>query len=558
MLNNEEVLSEIIKILDLDLKDIKRSRFINQEETLDKYSKHIQIIIEKLNIQNGTLEKIFINLFFEYEKIRNKLIDYDKEALQKRLNWVLLKRLVIPYLAYYFAINKIDFDIDLYFNIKESERLKTPINNIMDWWIDKYEGNFTDLCDQINSSLEDDEDNIDNSNPTNTLSEWRYRKELPKIETIEKYCSLKLTYKNDINYSEILSNVKTARILYAVYKKLNKYFEFKDINNIEENKLLQLVYLFKYLFNIQNERIQLKNNYYDINNLGKNYLTPIIALDISMDEIRTLFADITIDTVKDTDNFDLENEILPCDDIYSILKILYNENKNNNLEKVILQEHKDNKIFTNYYNDHFKANKYLKYSKEEVFIKLKTEKSFQCMQILFKHYKEISHESDNIDLALTYANKMSELITTEDEKTILFRDQISFHTIVSINTKIKSSEVENIIKQYKVLLNKQNIIKSKEKELLRINAYFYLKSKKFKQSFECFDKYFNMYILKKKKDITNFEILMMCAYTTNILINNGEAKLKRNLKAYNRILNNLYKIKFTTKKDIPFPICFYK
>ena len=551
MLNNEEVLNELIKLLGLELKDIKKSRFINREESYKQYLKNIDLIKNRLNIQNTKTNNILMDLFSVYEKIKDDLICYDKKALQIRINWVILKRLVIPYLAYHFAINNINFDIMQYFNPKKSS---TPINKIMDWWINQTGNSFSDLCADITVKLQI-KDDIESTNPTNTLSEWKFRKELPKLKSIQKYCSLKLNYLNNIKPTNVLSKFMIARVLQSSYQKLLKYFDFNDTTNIEENKLFQLIHLFDYLYNIQKERLKPNNINYDINNLGKVFLTPIENFRRDLPNVRTLYADITIDLIKDFNEDSLQHRLGKCDNIYPIMKVLYQNN--NSLNNIVVKEKKDNKYFDDYYEAHFKSNKYLTYSTKEIINKLKDEDNFTCVLNLFKHYKE-SYQTINIELAEIYCIKLDELVISEKDKMMYLREKIGFHTTISIFTNIDSLSVESLIKDYKLLLKKEDRIENKFKNLLYFDAYFHLKNKDFEKSFECFNEYFNLYILNQKKDNSHYEILNMCAYTSYTLINKGRKEIKKNLKEYNRALNNLNFIKFTTAKDIPFPLYFYK
>ncbi len=70
MLNTEEILIKLMQLLDFDMKDIKlkqsseRNRFFTNEESFDKYAEHINLIFEKLSIEdkNSELVNIFTDL----------------------------------------------------------------------------------------------------------------------------------------------------------------------------------------------------------------------------------------------------------------------------------------------------------------------------------------------------------------------------------------------------------------------------------------------------------------------------------------------------------------
>ena len=58
MLNTEEILIKIMQLLDFDMKEIKlkqsseKNRFFTNEESFDKYAEHINLIFEKLSIDD--------------------------------------------------------------------------------------------------------------------------------------------------------------------------------------------------------------------------------------------------------------------------------------------------------------------------------------------------------------------------------------------------------------------------------------------------------------------------------------------------------------------------
>ena len=111
MLNQEEVLIKLMQLLDIDLQDIKlkqtreKQRFITQEESNEKYQEHLELIFDALNLdkKNKELFVILQDLLFIYNSIYQKLSSYVTKNNIKKINWILLKRLVVPFLAYRFA-----------------------------------------------------------------------------------------------------------------------------------------------------------------------------------------------------------------------------------------------------------------------------------------------------------------------------------------------------------------------------------------------------------------------------------------------------------------------
>ncbi|MDX4013210.1 hypothetical protein Q6A86_09460, partial [Aliarcobacter skirrowii] len=80
-------------------------------ESFDKYSEHINLIFEKLSIEDKNIElvNIFTNLLFLYNNLYVKLFPYSSSHSDKKVNWIILKRLVIPYLALRFATLDSDY-----------------------------------------------------------------------------------------------------------------------------------------------------------------------------------------------------------------------------------------------------------------------------------------------------------------------------------------------------------------------------------------------------------------------------------------------------------------
>jgi len=328
MLNNEQLLIKIMELLDFDLKDIKlkqtlqKERFYTQEESNTKYKEHIELIFKSLNLdeQNKEFIDIFSELLFLYNIIYQKLLYYSLiEGYEKKLNWIILKRLVIPFLAYKFAKldnkynNRIDKNMPggLFWylpDMREYKNIKMPINYLMEWWLDLYGNNLSSLCNEI-----DDSNNEERamSGSLNILKEWKTKDKLPKRSTLINYLDTTIKYlgifnqnkandidkeyervidfiknkqnlsienlKNEIPYNSLVDEIfiekkvisqnnkkrfiqfiserwsipsknslKTkfivGRSVHKLYRDLISYFNFKNSNDLEENKVIQLIY----------------------------------------------------------------------------------------------------------------------------------------------------------------------------------------------------------------------------------------------------------------------------------------------------------------------------
>ena len=405
MLNLEELLIKIIQIFDFDKNDIQlnqtlqRKRFYTHEIKEQKYREHIALIFKELNIdtQNEKLIDIFIDLINLYLPIYNKINLTRFIATQEKINWVILKRLVIPYLAKRFS--SLDYDYNLridkvlsggkfwYFpDITEYPKVKLPMEYVMNWWLDLYGKGLDSLCDEI------DDNNLNENKPEkgskNTIKQW-IKKSIPKRKSIEEYCTIPLRYsgifevdenesfdiqfekacdfvikvkkfsienlKHEIPYhslvdkifiekksisdnekkefvkfikerwtkptaEKLINSFIIARSSQFLYQGLLKYFSFKDSNDIEENKLLQLVYLYSFIYNenLQRDPHQIeKYDRFDITKLNYEYL----------DCFNNDFYGI-IETISNDINIELSNQKYSKDyleDIYQVKVIFYSK-----------------------------------------------------------------------------------------------------------------------------------------------------------------------------------------------------------------------------------------
>ena len=197
MLNLEELLIKIIQILDFDIKDIQlkqtlqKRRFYTHEIKEQKYREHLALIFEKLNIdtQNEKLIDIFIDLINLYLPIYNKINLTRFIATQEKINWVILKRLVIPYLAKRFS--SLDYDYNLRIDkglsggkfwylpdITDYPNVKLPMEYVMNWWLDLYGKGLDKLCEELDNKNHNEKKPFESKN---TIKQW-----IKKAYLIEK------------------------------------------------------------------------------------------------------------------------------------------------------------------------------------------------------------------------------------------------------------------------------------------------------------------------------------------------------------------------------------
>ena len=424
MLNIEELLIKIIQILDFDMKDVKlkqtvqKRRFYTHEVEDEKYRELIDLIFKKLNIdtQNEKLIDIFIDLINLYLPIYNKINLTKFIATQEKINWVILKRLVIPYLAKRFSSLDCDYNLRIdrglsggrfwYLpDITEYPKVKLPMEYVMNWWLDLYGKGLDKLCEELDSKNHNEEKY---SESKNIIKQWK-KKSIPDRKSIEKYCSIPLSYsgifevdendsiniqfektcefvikvkklsidnlKHEIPYNSLIDKIFVeeksisdnekqefvkfilerwakptaeklinsfiiARISQFVYKELLKYFSFKDSNNIEENKFLQLVYLYSFVYNenLQRELYQIeKYDILDITELNYEYLD---CFNNDFDGI--------IETISNDINIELSNQEYSKDyfeDIYQVKVIVYSKNEIFDKWKIAFKELEEHQNF---------------------------------------------------------------------------------------------------------------------------------------------------------------------------------------------------------------------
>ena len=627
MLNNEEILIKLIQLLDFDMKGIKlkqsseKKRFTTNEESFDKYSEHINLIFEKLSIEdkNSELVEIFTDLLFLYNNLYVKLFSLSSPYSDKKLNWIILKRLVIPYLALRFATLDSDYGTRIDKNLSggrfwylpdvtEYNKLKLPMEYLMNWWIDLYGKSLDKLC------IELDEKNLNEDRPNeskNTIKQWG-KGTLPDKKSIEEHCSIELNYhgvftppdKDKINQKfqsaiEFITNKKKisienlkheiphnslvdkifitkenitkeeklnfitfikerwatprcdklikvffiGRSIQDLYKRLIKYFNFKNIAAIEENKLVQLVHHYQFIYNRQIERTAYAKRYnkeedvfgYEYEYLGV-FSSPFDKI------IDTLYSDITVELSNPNYN---SSEL---EDIYQSKFILFRQNNDERIKNGISELRR----YKEYFHEKFdnvddKLKQYQKISKNEKLKNIKSEKNFECLYNLFSSYVNSDYE-----LAEKIVLQMSKVADNEDNKQIAMSSYLTLYANIFISeNEHKYHETKHLSDIYKQMLLNSNRYEVKEDEYLMCKASFHLKAKEFDKSLIYWDEYYEKYIKNQKKLYETIELIKLPAYCAYKTCN---TKL---LNKYNNYFTKIGLPEFQSPESIGFPIYFY-
>lgn len=615
-----------MQLLDFDMKDIKlkqsseKKRFATNEESFDKYSEHINLIFEKLSIEdkNNELVKIFTDLLFLYNNLYVKLFPLLSYSNTK-LNWIILKRLVIPYLALRFATLDSDYGTRIDKNLSggrfwylpdvtEYNKLKLPMEYLMNWWKDLYGKSLDKLC------IELDEKNLNEDRPNeskNTIKQWE-KGTLPDKKSIEEHCSIELDYngvfvpnesdkinkkfksaiefitdkkkisienlKHEIPYNSLVDKIfikkenitkeeklnfiifikerwaipscyKLIKVFFIgrsiqdLYKRLVKYFNFKNVADIEENKLVQLIHHYQFLYNKQIERTAYAKRYdkeEDVLDYEYEYLGVFNAPFYKI--IETLYSDITVEFSNSNCN------ITELEDIYQIKFMLFGQNKDERIKDCILELNKHLEYFHKKFdNIDDKLKHYQQISRNEKLKNIKSEKSFECLYNLFSRYVNTDYE-----LAKTITVQMSKVANTEDNKQISMSSYLALYTNVFISeNKHKYHETKHLCDMYKKMLIDSNRYEIKENEYLMCKAFFHLKAKEFIESTIYWDEYYEKYIKNQKKLDESMGLIKIAAYCAY------ETENKKLLSKYNNYFIKIGLVEFKSPESLGFPIYFY-
>ena len=627
MLNNEELLIKLMQLLDFDMKDIKlkqsseKKRFATNEESFDKYSEHINLIFEKLSIEdkNNELVKIFTDLLFLYNNLYVKLFPLISSYSNTKLNWIILKRLVIPYLALRFATLDSDYGTRIDKNLSggrfwylpdvtEYNKLKLPMEYLINWWNDLYGKSLDSLCNEIDEKNSNEDKPIESKN---TIKQWE-KKSLPDKNSIEEYCSIELDYdgvftpneKDKINQKfknaiEFITNKKKisidnlkheiphnslvnkifvtkenitkeeklnfitfikerwatpscdklikvffiGRSIQDLYKRLIKYFNFENVADIEENKLVQLVHHYQFIYNRQIERTAYAKRYNEEEDVFGYEYEYLGVFSSPFDKIiETLYSGITVEfSNTNCNSYELE-------DIYQIKFILFGQNKDERIEDCISKLQKHIEYFHKKFDDiDDKLKHYHEMSKNEKLENIKSEKSFECLYNLFSSYVNSDYE-----FAEKIVLQMSKVADNEDNKQISMSSYLALYTNVFISeNKHKYHETKHLCDMYKKMLIDSKRYEIKENEYLMCKAFFHLKAKEFIESTIYWNEYYEKYIKNQKKldeSISLIKIAAYCAY---------ETENKKLLSKYNNYFIKIGLAEFKSPESLGFPIYFY-
>jgi len=609
MLNREEILIKLMQILDFDMNDIKlkqsaeKKRFITFEESPEKTKEHIELIFKTLNLDeaNSKLIDVFGDLIYLYENIESQLLFRLDKSYEKKLNWILLKRLVIPYLAYRFANIDVEYDerIDKGMSggvfwylpdLRDYNYIKMPIETLMKWWLDLYGKGLDSLCNEIDKESKENQA----FKSKDILKPWLYKNVLPDRKSLELYLSENINYtgvfeknatnrvsveferaKNFIekkgltaqtlndeipektlvgkilenkqsilkkekfiqlvsdrwqepNKKSLISKFVIARAVQDVYGKLVKYF---DINNdsmkVEENKVLQLIYQYGLLYNLEITKDKGSNE----------YLSPFYSNDFNT-IITTIHSDI---------NIELQNPSVEKYELEEAYLIMANYAKEIDNYKLFEKSVKNYENFHKYFmeqsdNYEMQIAEYKKLNDSDFLLKLQRENNFDQLWYLFHSYKLKEYDKEE-----KICFQISKVAKNREQNIKVLSLFLTKYTDIVINNNINQYMItKNLIDMY---LKLSNEISS---EFLMFQIFFYFKSKEFEESLKFCDKYFNEFIENKNKEEIHNSIVFLAAYCADSL---GDDK---KLKKYNKYLKKFYSVEFENQKSLPFPIYFYE
>jgi len=139
---------------------------------------------------------------------------------------------------------------------------------------------------------------------------------------------------------KLINNFIIARSSQNIYKELLKYFSFKDSNDIEVNKLLQLVYLYSFIYNENLQRELYQTEKYDILDIVELNYEYLDCFNNDFDGI--------IETISNDINIELSNQKYSKDyleDIYQVKVIVYSKNDIFDKSKIAFEELEEHQKF---------------------------------------------------------------------------------------------------------------------------------------------------------------------------------------------------------------------
>lgn len=623
MLNIEEILIKFAELLgytnnNIRLKPSQKDRIIKNENKYKTQQEKINHLFSLIKFNTLEEKNIFEDLLSIYSNLTLKFEPFINTKNEKKFHWIILKRLVIPFLAYKLANlkneNKLSFDKNMSGglfgflpDIRDLNNIKMPLFYLKSWLKDLYGNSYNQLYIEIDEKAFNKDRDNNNFSSANTIKDWgkklngrKYK--LPDRSTIIKYFNIDLDYsgifivdenksidenlqkvksflkkkKRNINdliheipnetlvkkvyentedisnqeklifiqmikarwskpsKKELITKFMIARAIQGFYERIIEYFDFNEYSNdIEENKALQLIYLFMYLYNIQNSRNQ-KNK---LNNFEEKLAFEFQAYDF--DDIYgsyfdSLYKDINIELTnpnKKTNEYE---------DIYLIKYVRFLITLDDRMEKSKKELNEwDNYFFHKFDRIENILSIYETFDRKKLIENLKNETDLLLLVNL------ISKFNTDISIIEEILSQMGKIAKTEFEKQIYLSQIITFYTDPYIEyNKIKRNEAKKLINEYKNISNENGF-------LICAHAYYHLKSKEYKKATEYFYEYFQRYIKNNKKLDGHIEILELASFSAIKSMSNDY------LKTYNNFLTKIGHKKFENENSLKNQINYY-
>ncbi len=632
MLNNEEILIKVIELLDLNIKDVKlkapiqKKRFIHRENKLKKYDEHINLIFEELQLDsvNEILLDIVYELMYIYDIAVQELSIHDNLDKGKKLDWIILKRLVIPFLAIRMANldknynNRIDKNIaggKFWYlpDLTIKNKIKMPVSNLVDWWLDLSGKKLDSFCEEMDEKIEYDLHST--SRPLNIFKSWIYKNKLPSRQSIINYCSLKMNYtgifegsttdfthknfdksvdfvqntkhlteeeliheipemtlikriynkKFNISLKDkkkfiklikerwsipsktkLISNFLVCRVSQKLYKNLIEYFEFKETNDIEENKILQLLYLYMYLYNgyIDDSFNELLGDKAEQVSFAIEYRDIMKYLETrDTNCIHSIIGDIRLEI----ENPDEKNTKYP--NIFIVMMSKFLEEKQKYKALSLMSEYmKTTKYFLKSYARWEKSIQYISLDIETYKNMISKEENFMLLHEIFDKFINKNYLQTKM-----ICSRMHEIASTDDEKEKYMYAKLTLYTALTyIENENNYLETKELLDKYESHLKKHSRFEKENKAFLSRKASFYFKAKDFSKSLDYFDEYVEKYLIGNKKDEFDLTMVYFAAYCAH------EVKDKLTFNKFNNILERHQWPIFSSSTPFLFRKCYYK
>ncbi len=632
MLNNEEVLIKVMELLDLNIKEVKlkapiqKKRFINKDTQVEKYDEHLKLIFEELSLNsiNSKLLDVIYELMYIYDITVRELSRFDNIKKDKKLDWIILKRLVIPFLAYRMAIldgdynNRIDKNMSggkfWYLpDLTNKNKIEMPVSNLIKWWLSLYGKGLEAFSEEMDKKISYEFHST--KKPLNIFKSWLYQNKLPSRKSIIEYCNIKMNYNGiftgsttdfihenftkavsfvkDIkkltqeeliheipekklidkiyidesniflkhkkkfiklvkerwdmpSESKLISNFLICRFSQNLYSRLVGFFGFDETHDIQENKILQLIHLYMFLYNQYIEGINKEliideeensSIFIDDKNIRKYLKTR------KEDYIQAIIGDIRLEH-ENPDEKDIKYA-----DIDIVLISLFAAEKDTSKLKKTVDNYK--RTVQYFYENHKRWNKNRNYQKLDINTfnnEIHKEDNFTLLHELFDNFINTDYSRSQM-----ICSRMNCIAKTNDEDKIHMSSKLTLNTALTyLQNENSFIETKELLDNYESYLVDHKLLETNNKKLLSQKASFYFKSKEFSESLNYFDKYVEEYLIGNKKDDFDLSMVYFAAYCANKV----NDKLKYN--KFNKILIRHQWPEFSPSSNFIFKKCFYK